>query len=211
MARTRTSYGGLASDVLSALVLIASAAAAIAAIVLPINQLTQPGGQVAVALTDTAQAQAISAVTGLPEGTWLEFASSGLPFQWHVFELSWPLRLLTEAGTSLLLACLAVAGFLLSRLVRSISARQPFAAENPGRLRIIAGLLVVGGMGSQYVEALTRIALLDYTGTADAPSSPLATSVSVDLSWLFVAVVVFVLAQAFAHGRALTEDVEGLV
>lgn len=211
MAAVRTSANSVGYDLLTVLILLASAGAAIAAVVAPINQLTQPGGQVAVALTDPAQQQAIGAVTGLPEGTWLEFDTWGFPFQWHVFELSWPLRLLTEASSSLLLACLAGAGFLLSRVIRSIQLGEPFAAANPGRLRSIAALLVAGGIGSQYVEALTRFALLDYTATADAPVSPIEISASLNLLWVFLAAITVVLAQAFARGRALAEDVEGLV
>jgi|APIni6443716594_1056825.scaffolds.fasta_scaffold209804_1 hypothetical protein len=211
MTAVRTSTSTIGSDVLSVLILLASAGAAVAAVVLPINQLTQPGGQVAVALTDPAQAQALGAVTGVPEGTWLEFDTWGFPFQWHVLELSWPLQLLTEASTSLLLACLAGAGFLLARVIRSIRLGEPFAAANPGRLRIIAALLLAGGIGSQYVEGFTRIALLEATGAAGATYSPLEISASLNLSWVFFAAVTLVLAQAFARGRALTEDVEGLV
>lgn len=211
MTAVRTSYNKAGYGLLSTLILLASAGAAIAAVVAPINQLTQPGGQVAIALTEPAQAQAIAAVTGLPEGTWLEFNAWGFPFQWHVFELSWPLRLLTEASTSLLLGCLAGAGFLLASVVRSISAGQPFAAANPGRLRIIAVLLLTGGVASQYVEGFSRFVLLDRTGAADTPTSPVAISASLDLSWVFFSVIILVLAQAFARGRAITEDVEGLV
>ncbi len=211
MAAVRTSYNNVGYDLLTVLILLASTGAAITAVVAPINQLTQPGGQVAIALTDPAQQQAIGAVTGLPEGTWLEFDTWGFPFQWHVFELSWPLRLLTEASSSLLLACLAGAGVLLSRVIRSIQLGEPFAAPNPGRLRIIAALLIAGGIGSQYLEAFTRFALLDYTMAADAPVSPLEISASLNPSWVFLAAITLVLAQAFARGRALTEDVEGLV
>jgi hypothetical protein len=211
MTAVRTSYNKVGYDLLTAMILLASAVAAVTAVVLPINQLTQPGGQVAVALTEPAQAQALGAVTGVPEGTWLEFDTWGFPFQWHVLELSWPLRLLTEASTSLLLASLAGAAFLLARVIRSINLGEPFATANPGRLRIIAALLLVGGIGSQYVEGFTRIALLDATGAADAANSPLEISASLNLSWVFFAAATLVLAQAFARGRALTEDVEGLV
>lgn len=211
MTAVRTSYNKVGYDLLSALILLASLGAVIAAVLLPINQLTQPGGQVSVALTDAAQQQALGAVTGLPERTWLQFGTGEFPLQWHVFSLSWPLRLLTEASTSLLLACLAGAGFLLARVVRSIRLGEPFAAANPGRLRVIAALVLVGGIGSQYVEGFTRIALLEDTGAADALTSPLEISASLDLSWVFLAGVTLVLAQAFARGRALTEDVEGLV
>ncbi len=211
MATVRTSYNRVGYDLLSALILIGATGAAIAAIVRPVNQLTQPGGQVAVALTETAEGQALGAVTGLPAGTWLEFDSAGFPLQWHVLPLPWPLRLLTEASGSLLLGCLAVAGFLLARVIASVSAGQPFDAANPRRLQVIAALVLVGGIGSQFLEAFTRVALLDHTGAADAPASPLEISASLNLSWFLLGGVVLVMAQAFARGRALTEDVEGLV
>jgi hypothetical protein len=92
----------------------------------------------------------------------------------HVFELGWPLRLLCEAGTSLLLACLACAGLLLHRTVRTIVAGAPFDPANPRRLRVIGVLVVVGGIGGQLLEAAARVALIDAAGPV-APS-PVATS-----------------------------------
>lgn len=117
-------------------------------------------------------------------------------------DFQWPtvvaLRALGGSGTN-------------SEIDQNIRLGEPFVAANPGRLRIIAVLLLVGGIGSQYVEGFTRIALLDYTGAADASASPLEISASLNLSWVFFAAIILVLAQAFARGRALTEDVEGLV
>jgi hypothetical protein len=209
MSSARTSTKRTGSDLLSILILLGSAAAAIAAVAAPIYRLTQPGGQVPVALTEPAQNQAVAAVTGLPQGTWLEFGSWGFPFQWHVLDLSWPLRLLTEAGTSLLFGCLAVAGLLLARVVRTISAGQPFDARNPRRLRIIAVLILTGGIGSQYLEAITRFTLLNRTGAA--PDSALAASANLNLTWLFIFAIIVVLAQAFDRGRSMADDVEGLI
>ena len=211
MSAVRTSTTTIGSDVLSVLILLASAGAAVAAVVLPINQLTQPGGQVAVALTDPAQAQALGAVTGVPEGTWLEFDTWGFPFQWHVFELSWPLRLLTEASTSLLLACLAGAGFLLARVIRSIR----WVSRSPRRTRAGCGSSPRScwrvGSAASTSRASPGSPCSRLTGAAGATASPLEISASLNLSWVFFAAVTLVLAQAFARGRALTEDVEGLV
>ena len=113
LARTEAATRTVVLDLLGALILLGSIGAAVVAVVLPVNQLTQPGGATRVELSPEAQEQAVAAITGVPEGSWLEFVPDLYSMSLHVFELGWPLRLLSEAGTSLLLACLAGAGLLL--------------------------------------------------------------------------------------------------
>lgn len=189
--------------------MIGSVAAAGAALVLPINQLTQPGAATRVELGGQAREQAISAITGLPSGSWLEFVPDQYAMSLQVFSVSWPLRLLSEAGTSLLLICLAGAGFLLAATLSTIRAGAPFAAANPRRLRIIGLLLVVGGMGGQALAGWARIALIGSAGLATP--NPVVASASLDLSWAVAGLLALALAEAFAVGRRLTDDVAGLV
>lgn len=209
LARTEAVTRTTVLDVLSALILIASLGAAVAAVVLPINQLTQPGGSTRVELTSEAQEQAVAAITGVPDGSWLEFVPNLYSMKLQVFELGWPLRLLSEAGTSLLLACLAVAGLLLSRTLRTIRLGAPFDAANPRRLRLIGLVTLVGGLGAEGLNALARFAIIDAAGTTDP--SPIVPSATLDLSWVVIGLVALALADAFAVGRRLTDDVAGLV
>lgn len=209
LARTEAATRNVVLDVLGALILIGSIGAALAAVLLPVNQLTQPGGATRVELSSAAQEQAVAAITGVPAGSWLEFVPDLYPMLLHVGELTWPLRLLSEAGTSLLLACLAGAGLLLTRTLRTIRLGAPFAPANPLRLRLIGVLVLVGGLGGQALEAFARFALIDTAGAVSP--SPVLSSASLNLTWAAAGLVALALAEAFAVGRRLTDDVAGLV
>ena len=209
LARTEAATRTVVLDLLGALILIGSIGAAVVAVVLPVNQLTQPGGAARVELSSEAQGQAVAAISGVPTGSWLEFVPDLYSMSLHVFSVAWPLRLLSEAGTSLLLACLAGAGLLLSRTLRTIRAGAPFDPANPRRLRLIGLLVLVGGLGGQVLDAFARFALLDAAGPVTP--NPILTSASLDLTWAFAGLVALALAEAFAVGRRLTDDVVGLI
>jgi hypothetical protein len=209
LARTEAATRTVVLDLLGALILLGSIGAAVAAVVLPVNQLTRPGGATRVELSAEAQGQAVAAITGVPEGSWLEFVPDLYSMSLHVFQLDWPLRLLSEAGTSLLLACLAGAGLLLFRTLRTIRLGAPFDPANPRRLRVIGLLVIVGGLGGQALDAFARFALLDAAGPATP--SPVVTSAALDLTWAMTGLVALALAEAFATGRRLTDDVTGLI
>jgi hypothetical protein len=209
LARAEAATGTGVLDLLGALILIGSIGAAVAAVVLPVNQLTQPGGATRVELSPEAQEQALTAITGVPAGSWLEFVPDVYSMSLHVFQLDWPLRLLSEAGTSLLLACLAGAGLLLSRTLRTIRLGAPFDPANPRRLRVIGLLVIVGGLGGQVLDAFARFALLNAAGPVTP--NPIVTSATLDLTWAVTGLVVLALAEAFAVGRRLSDDVTGLI
>lgn len=209
LARTEATARTVVLDVLGGLILLGSIGAAVAAVVLPANQLTQSGGATRVELSPEAQVQAVAAITGVPPGSWLEFVPDLYSMSLHVFELSWPLRLLSEAGTSLLLACLAGSGLLLFRTLRTIRLGAPFDPANPRRLRVIGLLVLVGGLGGQALDAFARFALLDAAGPVTP--NPLLTSATLDLTWAVTGLVALALAEAFSVGRRLTDDVTGLI
>ena len=209
LARTEAATRTVVLDLLGALILIGSIGAAVVAVVLPVNQLTQPGGASRVELSSEAQGQAAAAITGVPEGSWLEFVPDLYSMSLHVFSVAWPLRLLSEAGTSLLLACLAGAGLLLSRTLRTIRAGAPFDSANPRRLRLIGLLVLVGGLGGQVLDAFARFALLGAAGPVTP--NPIVTSATLDLTWAVTGLVALALAEAFAVGRRLSDDVTGLI
>jgi hypothetical protein len=209
LARTEAATRNVVLDLLGALILFGSIGAAVAAVVLPVNQLTQPGGATRVELSPEAQGLALGAITGVPDGSWLEFVPDLHSMSLHVFFLDWPLRLLSEAGTSLLLACLAGAGLLLYRTLRTIRLGAPFDPANPRRLRLIGLLTLIGGLGGQVLDALARFALLDAAGTPTP--SPIVTSATLDLTWAVTGLIALALAEAFTVGRRLTDDVTGLI
>lgn len=208
MERLDRTARGLSLGLLEVPILIGSVAAAITAASRLGAQFTRTGGMVPSDLTDHAQAQALAALTGLPSGTSLQFASQSFPVELHVEALSLPTRLLTQAGPSLLLACLAVAGFLLQRTLRTIRTGAPFAPGNPLRLRVIGLLIVVGGMGSAVLDMFARMAVFDAVGLTDGP---VRFSAVLQLSWALGGLAALALAEAFDRGRILTDDVAGLI
>ncbi|MGB7980420.1 MAG: DUF2975 domain-containing protein [Candidatus Nanopelagicales bacterium] len=209
LARAEATTRNVVLDLLNTLMVIGAFGAAVAAVVLPINQLTQPGAASDAVLSPDAQEQALSGISGVPTGSWLEFVPNLYSMSLHVFEVPWPLRLLSEAGTSLLLACLAGAGLLLARTLQTIRAGAPFDPANPRRLRLIGLLALVGGLGGQALDAFARFALLDAAGPITP--SPIVTSATLDLTWAVIGVIALALAEAFAVGRRLTDDVTGLI
>jgi hypothetical protein len=209
LARTEAATRTFVLHLLGALILIGSIGAAVAAVVLPVNQLTQPGGATRVELSAEAQGEAVAAITRVPPGSWLEFVPDLYFMSLHVFQLDWPLRLLSEAGTSLLAACLAGSGLLLFRTLRTIRLGAPFDPANPRRLRVIGLLVLVGGLGGQALDAFARFALLDAAGPATP--NPVVTSATLDLTWAVAGLVALALAEAFAVGRRLSDDVTGLI
>ncbi len=179
------------------------------AIVTPINQLTQPGGQVQVRLSPEAEQSRLD-VPGLVGG-YLEpdpAAHDGLLFT--VPELPALLRLLTEAPALLTGLCGAVAALLLHRMLRDARAGRPFADRSPGRLTALAVVVVVGGLGGQLLEMLARFVVLGHVG-ATGVGSPVRLEASLDLGPLVVAFGLLALAEAFRVGRRLSRDTEGLV
>lgn len=104
---------------------------------------------------------------------------------------------------------LLVAGALiLQRLMRDIATGDPFAAAQVGRLRWLAGLLVLGVPLHGFAGLIARTAILsgqDLGGLSRAISAPLP------IPAMLVGMLLALLAEAFRAGRRLREDVEGLV
>ena len=107
------------------------------------------------------------------------------------------------------LAVLVVACCVLVLLVmRDIAAGDPFRARSVTRLRALAALVAVGFPALWFVEVPVDLALL-----TEAELGAGAPSVLLALPWLPVLVgsVIALLAEAFAAGSRLRDDVEGLV
>ncbi|MEA2433996.1 MAG: hypothetical protein QOG54_1453 [Actinomycetota bacterium] len=97
----------------------------------------------------------------------------------------------------------------LRQLVGSVRAGDPFSTDNVRRLRILGGMLLIGFPVFQYVMAGLNEWILT-TGGPDLPS----VRVDIDLfsiTALFGALCLLVLAEVFARGITLREDVEATV
>lgn len=118
------------------------------------------------------------------------------------------IRLLAVLPGLLVAVLVAVAGWLVLRLMRTMAAGEPFAVANVWRLRGLAVVLVVGAPTVTFLEMAVRGAVL---GTSDLGG--LNPGMPVDIPWVSIltGMVVAMLAEAFRTGRRLSEDVEGLV
>ena len=107
----------------------------------------------------------------------------------------------------LALAVTTAAAVLLLGVARGLRAGDPFTTANARRLTSLAVLVVVAGGTLQFFQAISQDALL----AAALPGQD-RTSVF-EISFWFVPVggLLFFLAEVFARGARLREDVEGLV
>jgi hypothetical protein len=158
-ATTRRAQRKRLPSALAAIALVVGVVALGTAISLPLNQLTQPGG--AVHLTD--EYSPTLAAVALPDGTWLDVDASG-DVTYHVFDLPWQLRLLTEASAFAAALSVAVAAFLTWQILRSRSPGRPSAASNRWRWLGVVAVLAVGALVSQRLGQLATTEIVTWTG-----------------------------------------------
>ena len=117
-------------------------------------------------------------------------------------------QLLLSTGRDLILIVwIAVFLWLVRRLLLSVREGDPFTAANVRRLRIMGFLLLVG---LPLANGLSQV--LDARLAETSPSGRLGTVFNLELGpGPLVALGVFVLAEVFAHGARLREDVEGTI
>lgn len=206
--RQKPYLGTRGTTFLATVVLLWGAVSLGVAVVEPVNQLTQPGGDVSVMLT--GDELVLARVPGLPDGTWLEPDPDQVGLLLQVQSLPAGLRLATEAGTVVRGLSSALAAWLVWRLLSVIGAGRPFEARNPARLAAVALLVIVAGSGAQVVEHVVTMAVLEHLDATRA-GTPFDIGVTFDLTPALLAAVLLALAEAFRRGRQLAEDVEGLI
>lgn len=143
------------------------------------------------------------AISGLPEQV---AVPDVVPIQVSVTDPSvgqLAMALLMDIGPWLL----AIAGLLLLRaLAGSIRAGDPFGAANVSRLRKLGFLLV----GLPVVEIVSSFLLGGILDTASVPGT-VGWATTLNLVGPIAGLGVLVLAEVFAQGVRLREDVEGTV
>jgi hypothetical protein len=128
-------------------------------------------------------------------GTVVVAEPSAAQYGWH----------LTPSLVLLVLA-VVVAGLLLG-IVRSLRIGDPFTTENARRLATLGVVLVVGGTLLPLVEGMALEGVLDPL-LLDGPRT---WQLDLALWPALTGVLVGFLAEVFARGARLREDVEGLV
>jgi hypothetical protein len=125
---------------------------------------------------------------------------------------------LAGARDAIPLLLVAAIMWLLRGIARSVRDGDPFVGENVRRLRTIGVLLVVGVLAVRFADGELQNARLEpYLG----PSRPEPARAAVGLqppdeadvpaTQLLCGLGAFVLAQVFAHGVRLREDVEATI
>lgn len=112
-----------------------------------------------------------------------------------------------------LLLTIAILWFLRG-IARSVRYGDPFTATKVRRLRAIGGLLIVGFVAAHFADAALQDALLEpYSRARDAFDEPGLRPADDGFpgNALLFGLGVIVLAQVFAHGVALREDVEATI
>jgi DUF2975 family protein len=99
--------------------------------------------------------------------------------------------------------------WLLRGIARSVREGDPFVPSNVRRLRAIGFWLVLGGIAVEVVNASLRTALYD---RLPATFGNIGTEgFNIPGNFLLAGLGAFILAEVFAHGLRLREDVEGTV
>jgi len=105
--------------------------------------------------------------------------------------------------------------WLLRGIARSVRDGDPFVGENVQRLRAIGALLIVGVLAAHYLGSVLQSALADpYSRSPFAPARApglLPPDDEFPFIQLLCGLGAFVLAQVFAHGVRLREDVDATI
>jgi hypothetical protein len=108
------------------------------------------------------------------------------------------------------LVLIAVGLWLLQRFMGAVVAGVPFGPANVRRLRTIGSLLVVGAPIVGFLNHSLRAALLDVL--PPYPSVELGMEgLSIPGNYLLAGLAAFILAEVFASGLQLREDVEATI
>jgi Protein of unknown function (DUF2975) len=113
----------------------------------------------------------------------------------------------TAVGPALLLAC---GIWLLRGLAGSVRHGDPFEAANVRRLRQLGFLLVVGAPAAGLANWALRIALVD-TLPHDAFGGLSFQAFAFPFTAVFAGLGALILAEVFAYGVSLREDVEATI
>ena len=111
-------------------------------------------------------------------------------------------------GGRLVLGVTALAALaLLLLVVRTLRRGDPFVRANARRLRSVAVVVAVGGTASELLRGWGTIGVL----SADTVSDRVVVGVEISLIPLVAGLVLGLLAEVFAQGADLRDDVDGLV
>ena len=149
------------------------------------------------------------AVESLPPGSSVTADAEELTL--HAWDSTLLEQLLGRADALVLGLGVAAGAYLLIPLLRSVQRGQPFAPRNSARVRGLAVVVLVVGIGGPFLARLGSGLVLTRIGQGgpDAVLSP--AGIPSVLTVLLTAALLATLAEAFRRGEQLAEDVDGLV
>lgn len=119
-------------------------------------------------------------------------------------------ELLSTAMLLVQLTLLVAVLWLLRAIVRSVRLGVPFGSGTVTRLRAIAGVLIIGGPLAEAVDEVLRTAL--FSRLSEAQQSGVGTAgYTIPGNLILAGLGALVLAEVFAHGLSLREDVEATI
>lgn len=199
---------------LAIVLLVIGVVSGLTAVVMPIRQLTQDTATATIDINRDASQVALNSIPNLPSNASLTPTGSGgmtvtVVAKSGVADQPVPvlLRFLTNLGTALWAATVAVIAFLLALIVSTISSGDPFNRKNTTRLVWVAIAILVGSAGADTLNWLSANMLSDYLHLAP----PLEVVPYYSLTPFLMSALVLVLASAFRRGRQISDEVEGLV
>ena len=126
----------------------------------------------------------------------------------EIYHPSAGLRLLSWLPEAIVAVAVIVTGFLLLRLLYETQAGRPFFASSASRLRAISLVVGVAAVAVPISWSVANRAILEAAARGQTGGHVHFAQMA---TWLVVALVVRVVAEAFRIGTRLQEDVEGLV
>ena len=213
-AETDGVWSRLLAQPLAALMAVISFGFAVTAVVLPLHQLNQDSASATVQVAAQAATRNLGQLPGIPgEAALTPTDSDGLTVTLTATNgtdgqpVPATMRLLSEAGTALWAASLAVIFGLLTGIIMRIGNAQPFATANSNRMVAIAAAIVVGSVGADTLNWANATVIYNFVGARE----PIVVTPYYSLLPLLLAALVLVLASVFSRGQRIEADVEGLV
>lgn len=191
---------GVDTGVLAWGLFVAAGAAALRAVVLPVNQLTQPGGRVKVHVGDPVWPDTQGVVDVAP------LNGQGMAYL-QAHDLPTGVRLLTEAGPALGALAWAIGLALTALVIRDIGRGSPFGHRVPIRIAGLAVVVLIGGFASTTLDWLAARTVVDQLEVSQVVSPTYA----MPLGGVLLAALLLVLAEAFRQGQKMSAELDGLV
>lgn len=119
------------------------------------------------------------------------------------------LRLIAWLPSAIVAVAVIVTGFLLLRIMYETQEGRPFFESSARRLRLVSLTIGVAAVAAPLAWNAANRHVLEAATTR--PQVESHVHVAAMATWLVVALVVRVVAEAFRIGTRLQEDVEGLV